>query len=337
MRKRPHIEHYEASLGMDKANLIRLVEAMLNESDNFFVPEGKCPKFQVTKEGEYRKSEVGNRKVEGEMIIPYSKVGLSFQSPMPTPYEVNNTVYAHYYPSAKKSNQAIILCHHRGGDIDTLAAMARLFANRGISAVTILMPYHGVRAPCRTPSGELFTSANIKRTIDAFRQAVLDIHWATDWLQTLHQKIGIVGISLGGIVAALAGAHDERLKTACICHSGADLAAVTFRGIATQKIKEAFQRINLTEAELRNYWQAIDPVNYIYKMKETHVLQLNTTQDTVFPLACQKKLSLAFKQSKVKYQLSLFPFPCGHYSAGKYTLPKLYLVAKVFLFVKRYL
>jgi hypothetical protein len=69
-------------------------------------------------------------------------------------------------------------------------------------------------------------------------------------------------------------------------------------------------------------------------MKEVRVLQLNTTQDTVFPLWCQKKLCSAFKKSKVEYQLALFPFPCGHYSAGKYLLPKLYLVAKVFFFVK---
>jgi hypothetical protein len=102
-------------------------------------------------------------------------------------------------------------------------------------------------------------------------------------------------------------------------------------------LKEAFEKVKITEDELRTYWKAIDPVNYIHKMKETQLLQLNTIQDTVFPLSCQKKLSLAFKKSNVKYQLSLFPFPCGHYSAGKYLLPKLYLLAKVFFFAKRHL
>jgi dienelactone hydrolase len=322
MRKHSCVEQYEASYGIDKTSLARLVEAMLKDSDKFFVPEGKCPKVKLTEIGE-----------------------LSFESPMPTPYAVNNTVYAKYYPSDKKSKsrpaesekagKAIILCHHRGGSIETLDEMAKILAKLGISALTMLMPYHGIRAPEGTKSGEFFTSANIKRTIDAFRQAVLEIHWATDWLQTLHSHIGIVGISLGGIVAALACAHDERLKTACICHSGADLAAVTFRGIATQKIKEAFEKVKITEDELRTYWKAIDPVNYIHKMKETDVLQLNTIQDTVFPLSCQKKLSSAFKESNVKYKLSLFPFPCGHYSAGKYLLPKLYLLAKVFLFLRK--
>jgi len=213
--------------------------------------------------------------------------------------------------------------------------MAKIFAKVGISALTMLMPYHGIRAPEGTKSGEFFTSANIKRTIDAFRQAVLEIHWATDWLATLHSQIGIVGISLGGIVATLACVHDDRLKTACICHSGADLAAITFRGIATKKIKEAFLRIGITEEELRTYWKAIDSVNYIHKMKETRVLQLNTPQDTVFPLSCQKKLYSAFKKSNVKHKLALFPFPCGHYSAGKYLLPKLYLLTKVVLFVRK--
>ena len=332
MRKRPCIEHYEASYGIDQTRLARLVEAMLKESDNFFVPARKCSAYQFTETGE-----------------------LSFESPMQTSHKVNNIVYAKYYPSnrgaicakpsrvsgrharpsAKKTEKAIILVHHRGGNIESLDAMARIFANRGISALTMLMPYHGIRAPEGTKSGEFFTSANIKLTIDAFRQAVLEIHHATDWLYDLHPQIGIVGISLGGIVATLACAHDERLKTACICHSGADLAAITFRGLATQKIKEAFESIKITEDELRTYWKAIDPVNYIHKMKETCVLQLNTIQDTVFPLSCQKKLYSAFKKSNVKYQLSLFPFPCGHYSAGKYLLPKLYLLGHVFSFVKR--
>jgi len=246
---------------------------------------------------------------------------------MLSPYKVNNTVYAQYYPSDKKTKKAVILVHHRGGNIGSLEAMARIFAFQGISALTMLLPFHGIRAPEGTKSGEFFTSANIKRTIDAFRQAVLEIHWATDWFHPLHSQIGIVGISLGGIVATLACAHDDRLKTACICHSGADLAAVTFRGIATKKIK-------ITEDELRNYWKAIDPINYIHKIKSTRVLQLNTAQDTVFPLDCQKKLYFAFKKN-LKCQLALFPFPCGHYGAGKYLLPKLYLVAKVFFFVKQ--
>jgi hypothetical protein len=223
MRKNLSVENYEASYGTDKAHLVSLVEAMLKESDKFFVPNRKFPKFKLTE-----------------------RMELSFESPMPTPYEVNNIVHAKYYPSnqkskSRKAGKAIILVHHRGGDIETLDAMARIFANRGISALTMLMPYHGIRAPEGTKSGEFFTSANIKRTIDAFRQAVLEIHRATDWLQTLHSQIGIVGISLGGIVATLACAHDYRLKTACICHSGADLAAVTFRGIATRKIREAFE------------------------------------------------------------------------------------------------
>jgi len=296
---------------MEKTRLESLVRAMLKESDKFFVPEGKCPDYQFTERGELR-----------------------FESPMLSPYKVNNTVYAQYYPSDKKSKKAIILVHHRGGNIDTLEMMARIFANRGISALTMLLPFHGIRAPECTKSGEFFTSANIKRTIDAFRQAVLEVHWATDWLHPLHSQIGIVGTSLGGIVATLACSHDDRLKAACICHSGADLAAVTFRGIATRKIKEAFERIKITEDELRNYWRAIDPINYIHKIKETQLLQLNTAQDTVFPLDCQKKLYFAFKKNHVKCELALFPFPCGHYSAGKYLLPKLYLVAKVFLFVK---
>jgi CheY-like chemotaxis protein len=37
---------------------------------------------------------------------------------------------------------------------------------------------------------------------------------------------------------------------------------------------------------------------------------------------------------KVECQLRLFPFPCGHYGAGKYTMAKLYLLGNILCFLR---
>ena len=52
-------------------------------------------------------------------------------------------------------------------------------------------------------------SANIGRTIDATRQAVIDVRSCYDWLQQRgYTDLGIVGTSLGSCYAFLATAHD---------------------------------------------------------------------------------------------------------------------------------
>jgi len=56
-------------------------------------------------------------------------------------------------------------------------------------------------------------SANICRTIDATRQAVIDVRCCFDWLETQgYNRLGIVGTSLGSCYACLASAHDERIS-----------------------------------------------------------------------------------------------------------------------------
>jgi dienelactone hydrolase len=258
-----------------------------------------------------------------------------------TPYDENNIVYARYFPTKRRDarkqseEKAVIIIPHLGGNLEDYDSLAKIIAKRSVSVLSVLMPYQGRRAPEGYISGELMVSANIKGTLDAFVQAVLDIHWATDWLNNLgYQKIGILGFSFGGIVASIATAHDSRLKAACLCLSGAEPAKVIFYGIATQKIKESFLHSRITEAELRKYWQPINPLQYMHKMTHAKVLMVNTMLDTVFPKETIIALKAGFDRNKVECQLRLFPFPCGHYGAGKYTVAKLYLLGSILCFLR---
>ena len=53
----------------------------------------------------------------------------------------------------------------------------------------------------------------VARTIDATRQAVIDVRSCVDWLeQENYESIGIVGTSLGSCYAFLASTHDPRLR-----------------------------------------------------------------------------------------------------------------------------
>jgi pimeloyl-ACP methyl ester carboxylesterase len=282
-------------------------------SDNFFIPQRQCDNFAINQE-----------------------MRLSFQSPVQTQNSVNNTVYAKYIPPAKPSKKAVIIIPHLGGKETDYDILGQIISKFSIATLLVLMPYQGRRTPEGAVSGELMISANIKQTLDAFRQAVSDVHWATDWLKLQgYRRIGICGFSFGSIVASIATAHDQRLKAAGLCLSGAQPEKVIFSGIATQRIKEAFIQHGISQEQLQFYWQPINPLSYVDRMSHAKVLLVNTPFDTNFLLETQKAFYDGFRKNKVESTLRLIPFPCGHYGAGKYLFPKLYLLNSILCFFKK--
>ena len=158
-QKRERASRYEASLGMDKKELCCFVCQIPENSDKFFVPQRHCDNFALNEE-----------------------MTLSFKSPVPTKNSVNNTVYAKYIPPAHPSKKAVIIIPHLGGKETDYELFGKIMSKFSIATLLVLMPYHGRRTPYDAISGELMVSANIKNTLSAFRQAVSDVYWATDWL-----------------------------------------------------------------------------------------------------------------------------------------------------------
>jgi len=58
--------------------------------------------------------------------------------------------------------------------------------------------------PSRAYSGELVVSADVVLTVEAFRQGVIDMIGAANWLRAQgHRTIGVFGYSLGGYLAGI--------------------------------------------------------------------------------------------------------------------------------------
>src|SRR5262249_50679618 len=81
-------------------------------------------------------------------------------------------------------------------------------ADRGVAALFVKLPYYGERRPA---SGGLdakrFLSADIERTVTAMRQGICDVRRAAAWLAAREEidprRLGVAGISLGGIVPSI--------------------------------------------------------------------------------------------------------------------------------------
>lgn len=241
---------------------------------------------------------------------------LRFTSPVGTPYEANNIAHAQWFP-AKSGKKAVVLLPHWNAPHDGHNALCRGLQRLGISALRISLPYHDFRMPDELERADYAVSSNIGRTMDAARQAVIDVRCCLDWLEMQgYDRLGIVGTSLGSCYACLAAAHDERIRVNVFNHCSTYFADVVWTGLSTQHIRQGLEG-NIDLDRLRDCWMAISPVNYIekFKSKKNRSLFIYTTYDTTFLPRYSVAIVDKMRQHGIDHKVVVLP--CGHYTMGE--------------------
>jgi hypothetical protein len=241
---------------------------------------------------------------------------LRFSSNVRTPYPENNVVHGQWFPVAG-SSRAVIVLPHWNAPHDAHNAVARMFQRLGISALRLSLPYHDYRMPAELQRADYAVSSNIGRTVDATRQAVLDIRCALDWLETQGaRRLAIVGTSLGSCYAFLASAHDPRLVVNMFNHCSTYFSDVVWTGLSTVHVKQGLeQHIDLDT--LRRLWLCISPTVYFDKFaaKPKRSKFLYARYDTTFlPSLSEDTLRLCREYNLPHESVVL---PCGHYTLGE--------------------
>jgi dienelactone hydrolase len=236
---------------------------------------------------------------------------VTFPSPVVTPQASNNTVYAEFYRSKRDGKRpAVIVLHILGGDFP----LSRLFCNRlaqqGVSALFVKMPFYG---PRREPgSNKRMVSINPNETVEGMTQAVLDIRRAVAWLAARSdvdgQRIGIFGISLGGITGGLAATIEPRIGHVCLLLAGGDFARVALDSPELKKLRGEMPKEFSDKELLVKTLSVIDPVTYASRAKGKRILMLNATRDEVIPKDCTLALWKGFGEPEISW------YSGGHYS-----------------------
>jgi len=85
-------------------------------------------------------------------------------------------------------------------------------------------PFHFERTPAGTYSGELMVSGDVRLTVEAFRQAVSDLCALVNWLgsdgPSGGRRVGMLGYSLGGYLAALVACLRDDLGAVVVAAAG---------------------------------------------------------------------------------------------------------------------
>ena len=242
---------------------------------------------------------------------------LRFPSALTTPHPDNNIVHARWFPPARPragNQRAVVLLPQWNADADGHIALARVLARAGISALRMSLPYHDARMPSELERADYIVSANLARTIQVCRQAVLDARRAVAWLAMQgYERIGILGTSLGSCLALLTSAHEPRIRAQALNHVSPWFADVVWRGLSTAHVRAGLDG-HIDLAQLRDLWRPISPFSYLDRVRDVRTLLVYARYDLSFPVDLSRSLVEEFRRRALPHQVAVLP--CGHYSTG---------------------
>ncbi|MGH9555425.1 MAG: RcgR family putative quorum lactone hydrolase [Terriglobales bacterium] len=240
---------------------------------------------------------------------------LRFTSPVRTPHAENNLVNARWFPA--RGRRAVVILPQWNSDAESHNGLGRIFNLLGIASLRLTMPDHDVRKPAETERADYAVSANVGRTLDAARQAVLDIRCCLDWLESQgYSQLGIVGTSLGSCYAFLASAHDPRLRVNVFNHASTYFADVVWNGQTTRHIRAAVESAVGLDS-LRRAWLAISPMSYFDQFQRfpKKSVIVYATCDLTFRPEYTHQIISEFRRRRLPLEVSALP--CGHYTIGQ--------------------
>ena len=220
----------------------------------------------------------------------------------------NRTVVVEYYdPNVPAPTPVIMLLPILGGKYEIEKLFAKYFARHGFAVVVVLREKK-LKDPQQLDEIEVY-----------LRQTVLDNKWVIDWMETQTRldlrRLGVFGISMGGIKGALLTALDDRVQAAALAMPGGDLPYIvahsTEPGI-TKRREKYMKEHNLTveefEARLRKVLTC-DPLTFAPYVDPRKVLMMLAEYDTVVPIAKGRELKERMGNPET------ITVPAGHYTA----------------------
>jgi pimeloyl-ACP methyl ester carboxylesterase len=252
----------------------------------------------------------------------YTVSKLRFPSAIETPDIENNLVHAEYFEplGTGPKRPGVIVLHILGADFPLSRYMAARMADRGVAALFVKLPYYGERRPPgQGTQAQRFLSPDIERTMRSMRQAVYDVRRAGCWLAARPcvdpRRLGVAGISLGGIVAALTAAVDPTINQGAFLLAGGDLSTILWMMPEGAPYRAAWLESGRTLRDLRALTDPFDPLTYADRLIGKRLLFIAGKVDEVIPPASTLQLWEAAGRPPIRW------YDCGHYSAVGFLLP----------------
>jgi hypothetical protein len=263
----------------------------------------------------YLKGEIQYKKTLIEETVHYKKFSVVFPALIKTDF-MDNTVYLKYYePKNTEHFPVVLVLPHSAGSSDTIEGQfCQNLAEEGIGSVIVNMSYQEKRKSSHQWLKEELKKEDLKKICQLFKQLVIETRRTIDWLeeqpQVDKQNIGIMGISLGAVIAPIVVSMDARIKSALYILGGGDIAKIVYYGNELPFLKERLVKEKLTPLQFERKYSIIDPLNYGFQAKNIPTLMYNSIFDEVIPMESTIKLWRVLNEPKIYW------VPATHYTAA---------------------
>jgi len=240
---------------------------------------------------------------------------LTFSSAVQSPWPENNRVHAQFF-QARHTGPAVAVLAQWNSRWEEQTDVCRWLNKLGITAVKMSLPYHDRRAVPGHPRADHLVGPNVGLTLQANRQAVLDVRRTLRWLeQRGYDRLGVLGTSIGSSIAFVTMCHEPAIRAGAFLHVATYCGNVVASGLTTMNVWESLQS-KLSQEDIRRYWSPVSPFPYIPKLLGTgkKILAITGRYDPTFWPEFTNAFFDEVPRSGVEVErLSL---PCGHYSMG---------------------
>ncbi len=229
----------------------------------------------------------------------------------------NNTVYGEYFlPPGEGPHPGVVVLHILGGEFPLSQMVANSLAREGVAALFIKMPYYGERRS--KTNRRRMISRDPDETLEGMTQAVLDIRRAAAWLRNRPevdaQRMGVTGISLGGIMSALSAPAEPSFRKVAIYLGGGNLSTLLWdmEHPEVAEFKKKWLADGGTRETFLQKMNVVDPVTYAPLLRERDVLMVNAEHDEIIP----RDATIALWEASGKPELVWLD--AGHITASRY-------------------
>jgi dienelactone hydrolase len=243
---------------------------------------------------------------------------LQFPSPVTSGCPENDTVHAEYYrPAGEGPFPGVIVLDITGGNQSLSRAIATQLAHNGIAGLFVQMAYYGPRRPAG--STERLLSLDFDHTMAAVRQTVLDIRCATAWMASRPEidcrRLGILGTSLGSLVAALAAEMEPKLGRVALLLSGGGLVDAYYDDPRAKAYRKLWELMGGTKSRAVRLLAPVDPVTCAANLRRHRVLMIGAGRDDIIPRKATEALWKESGEQKIVW------YDCTHYGAVLFFAP----------------
>jgi len=207
------------------------------------------------------------------------------------------------------------------------ALQARTWWSLGLDVALPVLPHHGSRSDSWV-SGERFAVPHVARLGEAVRRAVWELRMLLTWLRRESDTpVGVLGLSLGGYLAALLAGLYEDLDLTVAIQAPVCIGDLAWRFLERSRHYRGRRPPGLTPEALRTAYRVHSPLAHPVRLPRERLLVVARRGDRVVPPAHPHALWLHWGRPDIRWLAGGHLAPFGRAAIARAVTDKLRALA----------